>query len=114
MSQKRKMWHEEDDQIPAHIQQDIDTFEEYDLENFEFHHQNNGEEPKHRLDLGRNCPRCAGRLRIKEVTDNGHIYLRCMSCNIHIFADDLDKQRETSDAIYRSIPTSLMLRYKRT
>lgn len=113
MAIDKKMWHEEDDQIPALIQQDIDDFEEYDLANFEIKHASNGEPPKHRWDLGRNCPRCAGRLVIKEITENEHIYLHCKSCKLQVFADDIEKTRETSDALYRSIPDELMLKWKR-
>lgn len=113
----KKMWHEEDDQIPALIKRDIEDFQEYDLANFQIKHVSNGEIAKDRFDLGRNCPQCAGRLVVKEVrTDsenNEYIYLGCKSCGIEVFADDIEATSESADQLYRQIPLSLMLRYKR-
>ena len=106
---QKKMWHEEDDTLQKEIEQNREDWEELDLENFKgIHHIHNGELPDGPLDQGRNCPFCAGRLRLKEVTENGYVYLYCNKCGREVFAEDIDKQDEITDKLYRTIPQSVM------
>lgn len=109
----KKMWHEEDDTLQKEIEQARDDWEELNLENFPgIHHVNNGQVPDGPLDQGRNCPNCAGRLRLKEVTDAGNVRLFCNKCGIQVFAEDIDNPDALSDALYTTIPQKVMNKWQ--
>lgn len=112
---KKKLWHEDDDDLQALIDQDIEDYEKYNLKDFKgIYHKNNGEETTDPLDQGRNCPRCAGRLRVKEITErNQNVYLYCSDCGLQVFAEDIDEQTEIIDKMYRTIPDDVFLKWER-
>lgn len=111
----KKMWHEEDDTIQKEIEADIETYLTYDLENFKgIYRKDNGIPAVSTLDNGRNCPKCAGYLGVKEVTKKGNVFLFCKSCGYQVFAEDIDNnnpEESKSDDLYRQIPSSLVLYY---
>ena len=108
----KKLWHQEDDTLQARIDQDIKDTEEYDLLNVQYSDKHNGELPKNRLDLGRNCPRCSGRLAVKEITKkNENVYLFCKSCGLQVFAEDIDYQDDISNQLYQTIPLTVQNRW---
>ena len=108
----KKLWHQEDDTLQAGIDQDIKDTEEYDLLNVQYADKHNGELPKNRLDLGRNCPRCLGRLAVKEITEkNENVYLFCKSCGLQVFAEDIDYQDDISNQLYQTIPLTVQNRW---
>ena len=108
----KKLWHEEDDTLQAGIDQDIKDTEEYDLLNVQYADKHNGELPKNRLDLGRNCPRCSGRLAVKEITEkNENVYLFCKSCGLQVFAEDIDYQDDISNQLYQTISLTVQNRW---
>lgn len=117
MSNRRHIG-EQDDQTKAIIDQSIEDFlrNEDDIKNFTIHYAHNGRPQRSRLDLGRNCPRCAGKLWVKEVREDEEgeewIYLHCKDCKLQVFADDIDRQTETVNQLYNTIPKSRLLRYK--
>lgn len=108
----KKLWHQEDDTLQAGIDQDIKDTEEYDLLNVQYSDKHNGELPKNRLDLGRNCPRCSGRLAVKEITEkNENVYLFCKSCGLQVFAEDIDYQDDISNQLYQTISLTVQNRW---
>ena len=108
----KKLWHQEDDTLQAGIDQDIKDTEEYDLLNVQYADKHNGELPKNRLDLGRNCPRCSGRLLFKEITEkNENVYLFCKSCGLQVFAEDIDYQDDISNQLYQTISLTVQNRW---
>lgn len=108
----KKLWHQEDDTLQAGIDQDIKDTEEYDLLNVQYADKHNGELPKNRLDLGRNCPRCSGRLAVKEITEkNENVYLFCKSCGLQVFAEDIDYQDDISNQLYQTISLTVQNRW---
>lgn len=105
-------FYEQDDQIFSEIERDKELTTEYDLLNVKWPNPNNGEKPKSRLDQGRNCPFCGGRLFHKgELVDGDpqHILLRCAKCRREVFASDVDNPTELIDSLYRQIPLSMRL-----
>lgn len=102
----KKIWHEEDGTIQKEIEQANEDWVDYNLEGFKgILHKSNGIQAKSPLDLGRNCPRCAGRLELKEITEkNQNVLLYCKSCGLQVFAEDIDYVDPISDALYRKIP----------
>ena len=108
----KKLWHQEDDTLQAGIDKDIKDTEEYDLLNVQYADKHNGELPKNRLDLGRNCPRCSGRLAVKEITEkNENVYLFCKSCGLQVFAEDIDYQDDISNQLYQTISLTVQNRW---
>lgn len=108
----KKLWHQEDDTLQAGIDQDIKDTEEHDLLNVQYADKHNGELPKNRLDLGRNCPRCSGRLAVKEITEkNENVYLFCKSCGLQVFAEDIDYQDDISNQLYQTISLTVQNRW---
>lgn len=108
----KKLWHQEDDTLQAGIDQDIKDTQEYDLLNVQYADKHNGELPKNRLDLGRNCPRCSGRLAVKEITEkNENVYLFCKSCGLQVFAEDIDYQDDISNQLYQTISLTVQNRW---
>ena len=108
----KKLWHQEDDTLQAGIDQDIKDTEEYDLLNVQYSDKHNGELPKNRLALGRNCPRCSGRLAVKEITEkNENVYLFCKSCGLQVFAEDIDYQDDISNQLYQTISLTVQNRW---
>lgn len=108
----KKLWHQEDDTLQAGIDQDIKDTEEHDLLNVQYADKHNGELPKNRLDLGRNCPRCSGRLLVKEITEkNENVYLFCKSCGLQVFAEDIDYQDDISNQLYQTISLTVQNRW---
>ena len=111
---KKKLWHEEDDTLQKEIENDREDYEKY-LKDFKgIKPKVSGIPAESPLDaLGRNCPRCAGRLVVKEITErNKNVLLRCKSCGIEVFAEDIDYRDPLSDSLYRTIPDSLMVYWK--
>lgn len=108
----KKLWHQEDDTLQKEIEATQQDSIDY-LQDFKgIHHKSNGKPATHRLDLGRNCPRCAGRLELKEVTEkNQNVLLYCKSCGIQVFAEDIDYEDPIPDALYRKIPDSVFLHW---
>lgn len=107
---EKKLWHEEDDNLQTIIEQEQEDYENYDLENFKGPVQkDNGEPAQNNLDLGRACPFCGGLLKLKEVTDKGNVHLYCKDCRRQMFAEDIDKEDDISDALYRTIPLKSIL-----
>ena len=108
----KKLWHQEDDTLQAGIDQDIKDTEEHDLLNVQYADKHNGELPKNRLDIGRNCPRCSGRLAVKEITEkNENVYLFCKSCGLQVFAEDIDYQDDISNQLYQTISLTVQNRW---
>lgn len=112
---KKKLWHEDEDTLQALIDQDIEDYEKYKLDEFSgIFHKSNNEITTNPLEQGRNCPRCAGRLRLKEITEkNENVYLFCNSCGLEVFAEDIDYQDEIPDKLYRTIPDDVFLKWER-
>lgn len=110
---EKKMWHEEDDTLYQGLKADKADYIDYDIENFKFGDEpNNGKLPTSRLDQGRNCPRCAGRLQLKEITKkNLNVHLYCKHCGIQVFAEDIDYVDPVSDALYTTIPDDVFLQW---
>lgn len=102
----KKMWHQEDDTIQKEIEAAQEDWVDYDLDSFKgILHKSNGVPATSPLDLGRNCPRCAGRLELKEITKkNENVLLYCKHCGLQVFAEDIDYVDPISDALYRKIP----------
>ena len=108
------MWHEEDDTLQKEIEREIELTEEFDLLNVQFADKHNGKTPISRLDLGRNCVKCAGRLVLKEITEkNQNVFLQCKSCGFQVFAEDIDFEEEIPDKLYRSIPLTMQHRWNK-
>lgn len=108
---KKKLWHEEDDTIQKEIEEARSDYEKYDLDSFKgIFHKSNGIPAEGPLDQGRNCPRCAGRLELKEITkENENVFLYCKSCGLQVFAEDIDYRDPIPDALYRKVPDSVIL-----
>lgn len=109
---EKKMWHEEDDTIQKEIEEDHQDYLDY-LQDFKgIHHKGNGKPATGPLDLGRNCPRCAGRLELKEITEkNQNVLLYCKHCGLQVFAEDIDYEDPIPDALYRKIPERAFLQW---
>lgn len=106
----KKMWHEEDDTLQSQIDSDHEDYIEFELDKFKgIYHKDNGIPAKNHLDLGRNCPRCAGRLELKEITEkNENVLLYCKHCGLQVFAEDIDFRGDVPDQLYRTIPQSVI------
>lgn len=110
MVKKIKPWHEEDDTLYKEIEADAKDYVDYELEKFKGPFQkNNGRPAKNNQDTGRNCPRCSGLLKLKEIKKSGSVQLYCKDCGIEIFAEDIDYNDPISDKLYRTIPDSMVL-----
>lgn len=107
-NKKRNFW--DDEEFPQKaIDQDEKDYLEKIKDKVKYDISGNGEEPINRNDLGRNCPRCAGRLRIKEITDNGNVMVYCKYCRAEYYANDFDYKDELSDTIYKTISDKTFL-----
>lgn len=112
MSQDKTIF-EDKDTIDAEIVEDWSDYKKYIQGKVKYKELDNGKPPINRNDLGRNCPRCQGRLEVKEVRDSGAMYLYCKSCRGEFFADDIDNVSESTDQIYRSIPLDVQQKWIR-
>lgn len=108
MVKKKRLWYEDEDNIDNIVQRDIDLTDEYDLMDVTFPNKTNGKEPNSRMDQGRNCPNCGGRLFHKgPLVDSEEILLRCRRCGREFFAADIDVEKDIVDTLYRTIPLSV-------
>lgn len=106
---KKKYWYEDEEFPYKRLEKDIELTDKYDLLNTKFPNPNNGEEPNSRMDQGRNCPNCAGRLFFKgPLATEGAIHLRCKRCGREFFMEDIDNPTEIVDRLYKTIPQSVM------
>ena len=81
MVKKIKPWHEEDDTLYKEIEADVRDYVDYELEKFKGPFQkNNGRPANNNQDTGRNCPRCSGLLKLKEIKKSGSVQLYCKDC----------------------------------
>ena len=110
---KKIEWFEQDDQQFSQIQRDRELTEEYNLLEVTWSEKNNGKVPGSRLDQGRNCPNCAGRLFHKgELASETPLFLlRCNGCGREFFAEVIDNPSEIVDQFYRTIPKSMQLKW---
>lgn len=110
----KKMWYEENDDLQSEIDRARDDWKKYNLDSFKgIYHKSNGIPASGPLDQGRNCPRCAGRLELKEITKkNKNVLLYCKSCGLEVFAEDIDNPDEVADSLYKTIPDSMFLYWK--
>lgn len=110
-----KMWYEEDDNLLNAIDDDAAQYTEYIEGKVKgFHTRTNGIPTSDPLDQGRNCPRCSGRLMVKEVTDKGNVALICKKCGAGMFAEDIDERTEIIDKLYRKIPDQVINKWLRS
>ena len=106
---EKKPWHEEDDTLYQEIKSDQKDYEELELAKFKgVFRKDNGTPAKNNLDLGRNCPRCAGLLALKEIRESGAVQLFCRSCGIEVFAEGIDYNDPLSDRLYSEIPHNVI------
>lgn len=106
---KKKMWFEEDDSLRSLQTEDEEMYAELIFGKYKGpSRKNNGQKAKNRLDLGRNCPTCAGRLRIQEETKDLTLILYCVKCGGKFHHQDVNTVSDPVDKIYRSIPDSLV------
>lgn len=109
----KKMYYEEDDQIHVEPERDKELTEEYKLLQTKFPDKHNGELPKHRFDLGRNCPNCQGRLVFKGALEaSDEILLHCSRCGREFFSNDLDNQLPITDKFYKTIPQTVINKWE--
>jgi len=110
---KKKYWYEEEDSLRSLQKEDETMYAEVIYNKYKGPStKNNGRKAKNRLDLGRNCPTCAGRLRIQEETKDETLILFCMECGGKFHHQDVNTVTDAVDQLYRSIPDSMVLYYK--
>lgn len=111
---EKKLWHQEDDTLQKEAEESRKDWINLELDKFKgIFEKDNGTLASGPLDLGRNCPRCAGRLELKEITEKTEsVYLYCKSCGLQVFAEDIDVQDEIADKLYTKIPDSTILYYE--
>lgn len=119
MAKKGALWHTDKD-LPIQSQIDLDkkTWSEVEklaVETSKLDFDGYAQPAISVKSSGRNCPKCANRLRVKERTDNGIIVLNCWNCHSTWHNTDLESVYETdengktvidsvTDNMYRSIP----------
>lgn len=100
----KKMYYEDEDSLEKMSEEDAKIYTKY-IDGIKIAPEiSNGKPQKNRMDLGRNCPRCAGLLKIKEQTKKGNTLVYCVSCRAEFFANDFDVEDWLSDTIYKTIP----------
>lgn len=106
---KKKLWFEEDDTLRSLQTEDEKMYAEVIFDKYKGPStKNNGQKAKSRLDLGRNCPTCSGRLRIQEETKLQTLILYCVKCGGKFHHQDVNTVSDAVDQIYRAIPDSLV------
>lgn len=61
---------------------------------------------------GRNCPKCKGLLKLKELNQETlTLWVFCGSCGSEFCHQDLESTSDISDSIHRAIPDELVLRW---
>ena len=91
-----------DSELPIHstIKEDEKLWSEVeDLAKVAFETDNNGQAKKavSNKASGRNCPKCASRLRVKEVTENYTVILICWNCHSTWHNTDLESAFTTDE-----------------
>lgn len=61
---------------------------------------------------GRNCPKCKGLLKIKELNpDTETLWVFCGECGAEFCHDDLENTSDIGDQLHRAIPDDMVLRW---
>jgi hypothetical protein len=82
------------------------------LDGFEIPQADTSEKPaaKSQWSTGRQCPRCAHKLKIRELnTDTGNLIVECKHCGLVVPHSQIES--EDSDWMFRQIPEDLKMRY---
>ena len=137
MALQKKPLSQDDDNLLALQRQDEEQWaqfgelaEETYKKFWEYNDGKSGKQAKSTKEGGRDCVRCAGRLKVFEHTDEGYLLLQCKSCGFQQWetdimpysADDLKElekeakklgvsARHIPDELYRTIPDNLVLEY---
>lgn len=109
-----------DSELPIYsdIVNDTKAWEEIEklaVETFSQNHNGKAEKALSNKASGRNCPKCASTLRVKEVSDNGVLVVICWNCHSTWHNSDLDAVYEVdekgktiidavTDGMWRRIP----------
>lgn len=112
MMAKKKLWHEEDDTLMSQVKYEQEQYEDVIDGKYKGWDATGNGIPMHGplAAGGRQCMRCSGQLFVKERTENETLIVFCKNCGAEFHEPDLDKS-ESTDAMYRSIPDDMVLRY---
>lgn len=109
---KDKIFWDDEEYIGQQIKKDWEDYKKYIDGKVKYNDVDNGKIPISRDDLGRNCPRCQGRMEVKELRDSGYVNVYCKSCRAEFFINDVDNDGEITDKIYRSIPLNVQQKWE--
>lgn len=92
----------QDPELPIHSgieteKKNWTEIEKLATETFNLDHNGKAEKAKSNKASGRNCPRCASIMRVKEETDNGTVILICWHCKSEWHNTELEQAYTTDD-----------------